>query len=1031
MSAPVSNSTKQSNTALQLVPAQTTSADVTITQEELVKKVSLASEALGLPSVTSLPPIDNEAALAEALSNHFNPPSKKKEFAEKEIQAVKQAGLIIPLLKWPQAYQQLTVKRAIQLHLLKFWKSFEATGKIEHADKGFMITLIHSLQGRPFHDFNKKTFEQFKSKVSPLLRKEFKDYHALLFLTSSPHFTDKTIQALTPQPLTAAAVVPSIANHRAELLHLTTACLPVFTKGVISLLNDTLFLLQQEDFTKNILIIKNLTFKQQDLEAFTRDLKRFCTICAARRNDVEEKMHLLMLQLQSGGSQDHIRYYLQDIFSKIALFRSQAEKLRSSLKAVYPHLDCLFPSLEVNAIYKEEFCYSFDDSSAQEDMLELTRTMAASQFGFASLKSQMDDSNKKVNEITDLVKATESNKHDDEADKSESMALMQSVADKTNELSTIMTKMSESHFKLFDQFGSSMQALNNLAKSKNILRETVEKKFKKLVKQKKITQDKLNDKLAVAKVLFRQMCRHEAQLDVFTTGLDALKHFLEEFQTIWLDTPKAEMPDLDVLWPEFHDRIPHELETLKFSPTKSSDLEKENDSKAEAAEVSVTATAAASAAAAKASDPQSQSTFTQNVMVLSKLTRANFSPHDPLVSKFSLSDAALHIGILASTASLLRHFNSNKSIAGYIPHMSKRIVRNSSVATELIYSARLFAQNAPYETISHSQLDMELIAKIANSVSHMPSKKRIDKFLQDIDYGSVSSRYPGVTVGLCAHKKLAVPKTLQWGTQEKPILLKEVQELASDTFLFIEHAIGQKTHAISEMIQKELSLSSPAMTSMGKNTHSTLLNPIFNDLSIVMNKVQAKVKRYEDAVDPLMIQSKTIWKDALSQLQNLNDALNLWILFPQAEFFASHVDAILTATQLQDELVEEALHIAINSKVLHSHKLFLYRELRACQLEPQEHAAIYDFDIGSGAQYVSQHQYFLKHRKENPIAPKQQPKALSWRQDALEVSMNSEAYDSGMTPAGRKIDYPELQKQIIQKVAMMLNITKKTLTNKL
>lgn len=879
-------------------------------------------------------------------------------------QANKQAGLLIPSIKWFPQYEYLDVENAVLLHLLTAWKTIATEGKADEKDKALITKLLFALAARPFDPLNKNLFDSFKRKMSLPSQQHLKDCHALSFLSTSPCFKKRLMFSLLPSDTRNGA----IPFNRKELATYTLTTILFFAKTVLSLSNNVMQGLEYGDLNDGYKALNGiLQLKRANLESVITDSKRLALNCSARKKDIEDKIDFLTLQPLTEVAPTKLQYYVQYVYSRMQLLIEQAENCIKSFNDLPPELDSFFPKKDVYAILQEAYYYTLDDDPA------ITYREPAS-----FLDTLGSGKEKKIDDLMSTLFSRE------------------------------MVKKNKQ-----PKFSKEFQKLQELLKENpgitdcEYLQKKVQLKFN-------CTQSEIDLLFANAKIYYRQIRRYKAHLDIFYSGLAILRLLIDKYSFLWLeegDSKKAPMPDLDALWPEFHDDIPEEIETLTPTAQSSIDIqsaEKEEESAVEFAPASAAATAVMQKPAG---------TLMQRMLPLRKAA-LSFSPstQNPLVVKLSNADAAFHLGLLASTVSLLQHAEKSSKGSTYISQLMKRVVRSSAIGSELIYTSRSSAK-----TISHSHVEMEQSAKLADNA-------RIKNFLQKIDYGSVSSRYPEGTMERYVHRKLPFPKTLLWCLGKEKYQFKDLFELAEDAVHFFEHAAGQP-HQISEMMKKE-SAAQPAAAAASAHAFpiQKLLKEPINDLSIIINKIHSKIKGLNEPKDALSIQIQKTWKRALTRLNYLKDALQFWIAYPQAEHFASHADDVLLALQLQDEIVEEAVHLTLNKKMQRSHKLIRFRELRAYEFEKNERAALYDLDIGPGAQYVHRYQYILKHRKKDPIAPKQQPKALSWRLDALEVSMNSEAYDSGMTPAGRKIDYADLQRQIIQKIGIMLSITKKTLS---
>src|SRR5207245_1917417 len=93
-----------------------------------------------------------------------------------------------------------------------------------------------------------------------------------------------------------------------------------------------------------------------------------------------------------------------------------------------------------------------------------------------------------------------------------------------------------------------------------------------------------------------------------------------------------------------------------------------------------------------------------------------------------------------STMGLLRRVNTVPALQKHLAHLTRRVIRGCAIATELTYTARLPA-SAVDGKISHSHPQLEAVVKLIDKLKEA-DKKRLTQFLQAIDYGSVSSRYP-------------------------------------------------------------------------------------------------------------------------------------------------------------------------------------------------------------------------------------------------------------------------------------------------
>lgn len=1040
ITAAAAASDEQSNAATAASAAQSTAAASESASPELIARASELSQQLGLPPITNLPSENNPGALIKALNKQLNGPDYLERGLKEAADDTKRANSVVPMLKWPNAYRNLLLHDAVLLHFLKMWSDLETSTKaVSLKDRCFFISLLSELQFRPHCKENAEAFKSFQKKISQTLGPQLKELWALNFLGTSIHFYGKRVSDFLPGSTTAASAATSalVMNRQAErmeTINITTVHLPILIRSVLSLVDDSINDFRN-DGLKNLEDLKKLLRIQGvNLEDLSKRFSSFCMICSARRKDVEEKLNRFVLQLRQGVSPKHIEFLLNDVLSKIELFGTQAKELDKSIENFFPDLKYFIPLEELKRIYDEEFCYKFDVDTPKDFAKDISSGSMKTVLKIADAQLDIEEALKQIEERSKTKKSSKL-KTKGLLGEAELLQMTQLLRKEQAKMSNLLQSVKQATLGVVKFTHLAAKQAN----SDDELRTKYQEELATQVRTKAISQQQLDEKLSDLKMLYRLFCRNRAQLDMLGKGLAALKVFLKGYQSTWCDAPAIEMVDLDVLWPEFQDYNSEDQEVFKTASnqktnSKDSKIESETFTKEEDASAvdSEKSSSATSVGVASATQVVPKYSLLQNLNPLRSAVRTSFEPTAPLLSKLSMADSALHLGILGSTVSLLKHTQAASTFAKYSSHLMHRVVRSSAIASELAYTSRHLTKHMPREAITHSHLDMEAKLSLANGTS---SNSRFANYLRRIDFGSVSSRYEESAVALCNHKKLALPVTLQWCVGSTPFQQSDLFQLASDTFFFAETITGQKDVRYSDMLLRENPATAANAASKSTAQESELapfLKETLANLSHIILKVKSKVQEYEKSTDSQSVLLTITWKDALSRLMDLSDALTLWVAHPQAEFFASHVDSILTATQLQDELIEEALHITINGKARRGHELASYRSMRGCTLSETEAKAIFDFDIGTGSQYVHRHQYYLKHRGTNSITGKNQPKALAWRLDAMEVSMNSEAYDSGMTPGnGRKIDFAKMQREIIEKVSVMVAITKASVNFKI
>jgi len=929
--------------------------------------------------------------------------------------ALASARVIIPALKWSEEYRSFPLHDVLPLQFLKEYRALDR--ELTFNDRVILLKLLQKLLVRPCHALNKKTIESCKAKLAEPVRKKMQTFFAALNIFAiQAVFKDRAfVDLYAPGP----ACIPLDPMARIKII---AQNLPVLTDTMLSTLQlildqcrdkkelskdnllrkafgDNAHLVMTSDVLfsgpKGVLMCKNMLFQ-------------FFTLSSARKKILENKIAFILNQLQNSTSALSLLYHLKETLQLISLLSVCSNQLFYTVMETVRSFRALLPAEQQAEIKPHASLHDLDDITFPEHP--------------GDLKSLLEHySNRAIGpRCTQLFLLRDLPQYPKGP-----------LPPRDPNNRKVVPRDEENYLLHFEECRSQyLKALEEGSKeiAKSSARSTeARQKMNAFVAQAIRTNRTSQTEVALHRHLMKDSCLEifpfVTRLSHFRCALDNFSHFLIDIECMLKNSSAEAAQDVDVLWPEFCDFSPDEEAAPPPPAAASKDHAKDEKAAPDAIEAALAKKVEPLAAAAASRAPAASLlhlTCLQRLSALRLATALHYERGNAL-AKLSMQDASFHVGVLGSHLGLFQQLNSTEVLKRHVPHMIQRIVRSAAIASELVYTAKLPAGQAVGK-LSHSHPELENIVQLTAKLP-ASDKTRLRLFLQAIDYGSVSSRYPSNTAALCEYRKLALPDTLQWLLGKTQCDEKQLTGFISDTLFFMECITGNADR-LSEVITKELYTVSAAPQTK-KSAQEQIFRPILEDLTRIIAKVKGKIGQCQPLKDSLSKRLTQTWSDALWNLQNLQATLELWMELPQTEYIASHVDAILLAVQLQDELIEEALHMTKHKTTERSHDLLQYRELREHELSEQDRATLYDFDVGYGAQYPNRYKAWLQRQDvRHEIAPR----ALSWRFDALNASLHSDAYDAGMTPAGcKKINPAALQKEIVERVHMMLKLTKATL----
>lgn len=411
------------------------------------------------------------------------------------------------------------------------------------------------------------------------------------------------------------------------------------------------------------------------------------------------------------------------------------------------------------------------------------------------------------------------------------------------------------------------------------------------------------------------------------------------------------------------------------------------------------------------------------------------SSDDPYAAHLALKEVGYHLRVLGSSLDLLGYIErkypaeAGKSAPlrpNYLSALAFTIVRSASLVCEQLLTAKNLVKNKDIINLPHSLLLLESRLKLCATfdVEQMTAMRTL---LEEMNGGSEAHRYTREVMARFEQKKIAMKPSFYWLTGTTPNYT-DLLQLGINTLSFViqaypfKSAYGSLTGLAIKTMDKKDSDKTPALVETRRGKLKELLLPAFKDLTKLIAIVEVKITAYSKTTGTNAKECLIAWKMVSDHLTGLQNNLHLWETAVETRFLDVSGEATWARLQLIDESIGKALYRELYGTAHRGHNLSDLRDL--CHWtsdEKAEKAAIKDLDIGSGLQLPYHHLHSYKKRE---VSRGEQPRSLTWRQEAVIAAYYGDDFDEGFEPPeAKKVKPGILRMELITQTASFLKMT--------
>lgn len=952
-----------------------------------------------------------------------------KEEDEKSIsEQTKQAATYALLgLKIPPFYARISIKDFLILSVIQFMNELNDRSPLSSTAKALFIDLINNLNERPFNKRNQGLVKNFLEKLKPhLTQADLLTNPRSSFAVQAEHLTTLASLKLTGnEPI--SSFLPSqqqMPTSGTILSQKSIQRLSAYVDVLLFVIDDAFSnFLSKETIRENLEVIRRANPSMRDVPVDS--LVRKLNTCRQRYENVVrigiiKGLENIKNQLRNltPESRDEAMYSIHQIQVHARVFHNILQSLVSDLQDMQDTFFDLLSTEELDGIRKQPD-YLSPLSDHLVTLAEDTDALQASVVGrFQDIATMNTEQRAMISKIKQKLADPTKAKFLNDKKKQQSIAVLDAE----------LKRMDQQD----QQVGAVMQALaaaqkNMLSTLKGIVSKAKQEKAQVPALKAELTRRLPGFPIKLVGSIYKILSNLSYKVNTCVTGIDLLSKLIESNKRHWFDVafPVAADVDYEQMWPAHHDTVARK--TTMQSAIKVSLVEEETKEEVATGTLKPASTKT-EAPKTTVSIPSRHDDVSALVQSFGRLTHepaATLQPSEKVDRKqfatLSSQDASHQLKVLFGTiARVKKRFEQGRT--DRLRALMFSVVRSAGIVTEENITAEHFIKRG-LTNFSHSQVQMMRGITLPPSLSEQ-EQKEIHHLLGQLDFLVFGHRCPNNLQTMRERLRLPTPQGLEWMLHPDQIQPDNLIELIVGTLRFVEcRSAGTEkpNHTLSDKIRKELgdALALGRSDARREVVQDVELTRAF-DLKIasceeLADWIREKIAEAELRTDPIRLSLVNAYKDALSQVEVLQDNLADWST--ETEDLASLGDAIWTNLQFLDEQLETALNMETNEEVLRDHSLTELRRSRG-HVEPEAHSGtVANLDLGIDAQYIH-YGRAMRNAQGRPS-----PLGLTWRFDSVEVSSHAEEIDRGMTVVGAKGAQitPEAPKQLRDQLTAMID----------